>query len=193
MTRDTRIGLLVGLLFILAFGLILSELTNPELPPADQPAAPEDEQAIRVRHIEQRQPEQYVIRRDGDEWREEVYRPREQETPVVDATPHQPQHVERPHSDTLYALQPDPRQPIQQVPDVEVVTLDELERRFGGGQARPNRPRTYVVKRGDTLTSIARNMLGDESRQTVDRLYQANRGWIADPDNIPVGVELVIP
>ncbi|MGB2822248.1 MAG: hypothetical protein WBF17_14785, partial [Phycisphaerae bacterium] len=41
MTKETRIGLLVGLLFIVAFGLVLSELTGPDSsPPA--PAAAEE-------------------------------------------------------------------------------------------------------------------------------------------------------
>jgi nucleoid-associated protein YgaU len=191
MTRETRIGLLVGLLFILAFGLILSELTNPELPAAEQPPAPQEEQSIRVSHIEQRQPERYVVRRDGENWREEVYRPREQETPVVEAQPRLPQHVQDPTRDTLFAVERD-TQPVQE-PPYEELTLDELSQRFGEQTRQPSAQQTYVVQGGDTLSSIARRMLGDGSRQTVDRLYQANRGWIADPDNIPVGVELVIP
>jgi nucleoid-associated protein YgaU len=41
MTRETRIGLLVGLAFIFAFGLILGELTNTD-PPAFTPASIRD-------------------------------------------------------------------------------------------------------------------------------------------------------
>ena len=191
MTRDTRIGLLVGLLFILAFGLILSELTNPELPPAEQPPVPVDGQPlVAPDHVRPREPERYVIRQHGDEWREEVYRPREQETPVVVADP--PRHVEQPHYESLAAVRQDPVV-VERQPAYEELSIEQLEQRYGIGGAEQTAPRTYVVQSGDTLTSIARRMMGNESRQTVDRLYQANRGWIADPDNIPVGVELVLP
>ena len=189
MTRDTRIGLLVGLLFILAFGLILSELTNPELPPAEQPASPEDQQTLRTpQHVEQRPRERYVIRQNGDEWREEVYQPRQPEVPVVDAQSHRPPQVERTHQDSLAAVTQDAQQPAY-----EELTHDQLEERFNVDRQESAVQRTYVVQRGDTLTSIARRMMGNESRQSVDRLYQANRGWLADPDNVPAGVELVIP
>lgn len=51
--------------------------------------------------------------------------------------------------------------------------------------------RTYVVQRGDTLTKIAEKTLGDGSQWR--KLYQANKARIADPDAVPVGLELTIP
>jgi LysM repeat protein len=51
--------------------------------------------------------------------------------------------------------------------------------------------RTYVVRAGDTLRSIARRMYGDENGWR--RIYQANRSEIANPDSLVVGSELRIP
>jgi len=50
--------------------------------------------------------------------------------------------------------------------------------------------RTYVVKEGDSLWSIADKELG--SARWVSRLAEANRGQI-DPNNLKVGQVLVIP
>lgn len=50
--------------------------------------------------------------------------------------------------------------------------------------------RTYVVKEGDSLWSIADKELG--SARWVSRLAEANRGQI-DPNNLKVGQVIVIP
>ena len=183
MTRDTRIGLLVGLLFILAFGLILSELTNPELPPPEEPPVIDDGMPRVYQPVVER--DRYVVERTEDGYVERDYVPRERApVPVAEVRyEDDPPRIEPERDASLMAV----------VPPVRELTLDELERMYGSGQADENVRRTYVVQRGDTLTGIARRMMGDGSRQTVDRLYQANSGWIADPDNIPVGVELVLP
>ena len=55
------------------------------------------------------------------------------------------------------------------------------------------RPRTYRVRRGDNLTDIARRMLRDGSHAAVQRIINANRTRLPDPDVLPVGLELVIP
>jgi len=53
--------------------------------------------------------------------------------------------------------------------------------------------RVYKVRPGDNLTKIARDMLRDGSRSGVRRILKANKGKIANPNLLPVGVELVIP
>ncbi len=57
--------------------------------------------------------------------------------------------------------------------------------------ARSSEPKTYVVQKGDTLTRIAEQKLGDGSRWR--ELYKANRQKIKDPDNVPVGTKLLLP
>jgi len=66
------------------------------------------------------------------------------------------------------------------------MTLAELARHFRGG-------RTYVVRPGDSLTAIARKMMGRATRAAVRKLLQANRDRIRDPDRLPVGLRLRIP
>ncbi len=51
--------------------------------------------------------------------------------------------------------------------------------------------KTYTVKSGDTLFSIARAQLGDGGKWKS--IYEANRDKLADPDSVKVGQSLKIP
>lgn len=51
--------------------------------------------------------------------------------------------------------------------------------------------RTYVVAPGDTLTTIARNVLGDGSRWR--QIYELNKDKIKNPDVLLEGTELKLP
>jgi nucleoid-associated protein YgaU len=51
--------------------------------------------------------------------------------------------------------------------------------------------RTYVVVEGDSLSAIAKRMLGDGNKWR--RIYEANRDVIDDPDLIFPGQKLRIP
>ncbi len=50
---------------------------------------------------------------------------------------------------------------------------------------------TYVVKKGDTLQTIAKKYYGDSGKWR--RIYDANRQRIKDPNKVPVGMKLIIP
>ncbi len=52
---------------------------------------------------------------------------------------------------------------------------------------------TYVVRTGDTLTSIARRFMGNGGSQAVERLFQMNRGVLSDPDRLQIGMRLTVP
>ncbi len=52
-------------------------------------------------------------------------------------------------------------------------------------------PRTHVVRKGDTMISLARQYYGDPDKWTVIR--DANREAVPNPDTMAVGVRLVIP
>lgn len=56
--------------------------------------------------------------------------------------------------------------------------------RSGGGQ-------TYTVKSGDTLSKISKKMYGDSSKW--NRIYNANKSTLANPNQLKVGTKLVIP
>lgn len=52
-------------------------------------------------------------------------------------------------------------------------------------------PREYVVAPGDTLSSIAKRLLG--STKHADEIYRANRDRLASPDDLRVGQTLRVP
>ncbi|HDQ73362.1 MAG TPA: LysM peptidoglycan-binding domain-containing protein [Chloroflexi bacterium] len=58
-------------------------------------------------------------------------------------------------------------------------------------KAEEAKKRVYVVKSGDSLSKIARDMLGDASRWP--EIFEANKDKIKDPNLIHVGQELTIP
>lgn len=59
------------------------------------------------------------------------------------------------------------------------------------GPASASAPRSYTVKKGDSLSKIAREFYGDVQHWT--RIYEANRNQIQNPDLIQPGWTLVIP
>jgi len=50
---------------------------------------------------------------------------------------------------------------------------------------------TYTVKSGDTLSKIAQQFYGNASQ--YNKIFEANRDKLSNPDKIQVGQELVIP
>ena len=50
---------------------------------------------------------------------------------------------------------------------------------------------TYTVKSGDTLSKIAKELLGDAS--AYNAIFEANRDQLDDPDKIKPGQILKIP
>ena len=248
MTRDSRIGLLVGLLFILAFGLILTEMVNPPSDDANtrQVAGDDDDVLASYTHARTARSERPPVVHRPQRTRREAAQPsgsgmlaavgREQETGRAADPPLARTYRVR-EGDTLrsiarraygseyeeqyrriYAANRDrlrsegtvyPGQ-VLVIPPLPAqtqrttteddrryreMTLDEAEEHFdvteGGSESRS--AQRYVVRSGDTLSSIARRFMGNDRPETVRRLYEANRGWIADPDSVPVGVALVIP
>lgn len=82
--------------------------------------------------------------------------------------------------------------PAAQAPDrASQVDMDGL-RQFAQ-QPRAVERRVYVVQSGDSLTRIARKMLNDDSRNAVDRLFEANRDKLRNRDSITEGMKLRIP
>ncbi|MDY7011096.1 MAG: LysM peptidoglycan-binding domain-containing protein [Planctomycetota bacterium] len=66
------------------------------------------------------------------------------------------------------------------------MTLTALSSRFSND-------RTYVVCSGDSLTDIARRTMGSGNKSAVQKLVDANRDRLADPDRLAVGMKLRIP
>ena len=57
-------------------------------------------------------------------------------------------------------------------------------------KAESARPRTYVVKQGDSLYAISRKLYGDSSH--IDRIFQANRQSLASKNSLKLGQKLII-
>jgi LysM repeat protein len=51
--------------------------------------------------------------------------------------------------------------------------------------------RTYTVQAGDTLSKIAKQFYGNASE--YNRIFEANRDKLKNPDQIQVGQQLIIP
>jgi nucleoid-associated protein YgaU len=61
----------------------------------------------------------------------------------------------------------------------------------GASSAQPTAERTYTVKPGDTLSKIAKEMLGNAN--AYHDIFNANRDQLSDPDKIKPGQVLKIP
>ena len=59
-----------------------------------------------------------------------------------------------------------------------------------GGRTR-SAGQTYTIKSGDTLSKIAQQFYGNASQ--YNKIFEANRDKLSDPDKIQIGQELVIP
>jgi nucleoid-associated protein YgaU len=177
MNRETRIGLLVGLLFIIMFGLVLSEFTgrtSPQMATAQQPvdgggdlntylwAPPPVSPARGSGDISPA-----AIRSDGD-------------GPAAVGRGTVESSVMRPAGSDAIALPP----------PVELARLDELP---------PPLPpvtepqRTYEVQPGDSLVKIARKVYGPQHEREYKRIVEANKNVIKDERSLAVGTKLVIP
>ena len=68
---------------------------------------------------------------------------------------------------------------------------DEMKDLKSRGEELAEEARTYVVKSGDTLSKIAKQLLGDADRWPD--IIAANKDTLSDPDEIKPGQELNIP
>ena len=59
------------------------------------------------------------------------------------------------------------------------------------GTTSASEHRTHDVASGDTLSALARRYYGDASK--YNRIFEANRDQLSDPDKIQVGQRLKIP
>ena len=60
-----------------------------------------------------------------------------------------------------------------------------------GGATTSGQPRTYVVKKGDSLSKIAKEFYNDA--KMWKKIFQANKDQIKNPDLIRPGQKLIIP
>jgi len=75
------------------------------------------------------------------------------------------------------------------VGDIKVVPQAAMAAGAGGGTVAAGS--TYTVQAGDTLSGIAKQMLGDASK--YPKIFEMNRDVLSDPDHIKPGQVLKIP
>ncbi len=51
----------------------------------------------------------------------------------------------------------------------------------------------YTIKSGDSLAAIARSLMGDSSKAAIQKIMEANKDRLKDPNQLKVGTELRIP
>jgi nucleoid-associated protein YgaU len=70
-------------------------------------------------------------------------------------------------------------------------SLPQPQSRTQAAAANGSAQRTYTVQSGDTLSGIAQRFYGNPGE--YNKIFQANRDKLKDPDHIRPGQELVIP
>ena len=203
MSRETKVGLLVGLVFIGLFGLILSFRAGREA--ADHANLPVGESqkyrtmARAVRHDVDPFLSHSVLdiapagpREQGPEVREAL----EERLPAPDSIPALRESLAKAVSDVgVIAAGPiEVVTPVRETPDTpsaegESPAARETDRAKEAAPAAP----TYVVRANDSLVLIARRFYGAQGDRLWRRIYEANRSVLSDPDRLRPGQELVIP
>jgi len=182
MTRDAKIGLLLGLAFIFMIAFIINglpgsrpdsnELTNtmanfPNNPPG---LAAREREVINRTESMRREATEVPPPPIGDP------RIRDQRTlPDVPVIPGE-----------SYKVGPVVPGPVRDTK----MDIDKPK------AVRPALPKVYIVTDGDNLASIAKKFYGPEAgnkRANIMRIFEANRKILETPDDIYVGQKLVIP
>jgi nucleoid-associated protein YgaU len=190
MTRETRIGLIVGLAFIVLFGVVLSELGT-----SSEPTPGRSERASNNFYV--RAP---VTSHPTPQGREELslsiprrttVTPPRRQTPPTGIVQSPPRRTSPPTG----IVQSPPRRTVQPIGGSgrREMTAEEFAASHGVGAGRRTRARMYVTRRGDNLTAIARKFYRTPSRKAVMKIFNANRNVLRTPDSLGVGVKIVIP
>ena len=186
MTRETKIGLLVGLTFIIVVGVLISDYMTST-----------------------REPQPAPLQMAGNDLRNGLGQPRSEEAAPVaihpaNVSPRQavPTREELTPKPTVVAVAPPPAVP------PSVATLTEVAHRNGeelvsaNGQPLTNNnpppvtqstPSTYTAEPGDSLSKIAAKTLGANTKANRAAIIAINPSLRDNPNMIVVGREYAIP
>jgi len=209
MTPQSRYGILVGLLVVMACGLVFTELRR-DAKPVDVP----DPDPVSMHHH---------ARNVGQVGQVVEFTPQERRTPQQ-VRRVQPQPEPQPRIVAEVQPEPQPTPDLRResnertteaghamlaayrteepVPDGRPMFVEmdarELREHFNAPRAEAPTPvireyRTYTVQEGDNLTRIARQTLSDGSARAVNELFELNRDVMDDPNHVVVGMRLRIP
>lgn len=195
MTRDAKVGLLLGLLFIFIIAFLINGLpnlchnTNNNELTTKMVSHQNDLPAIGAK---ERKVKEIVER--SKPVRQRVEPVRQQPLDKTQAA------VEKDTNTRFEMPLPDSIPVVKNVPTKKVA--DEIKQAAATITAKkqtsvePGRPKTYVVAEGDNLASIAKMFYGDQHGnkiKNITRIFEANRKLLKSPSEIYVGQELIIP
>ncbi|MCI0498699.1 MAG: LysM peptidoglycan-binding domain-containing protein [Planctomycetales bacterium] len=190
MTADAKIGLLLGLFFIVVIAFLVNGLPNfirqNDSKPVDVAiTTPKGTELI----IDNRLTDTVHRLRPQTELRQTEP---PQEVVVIDPLPQPavplaelPAVPQQPHAELQPVVQP---QPVAQVPQTPI-------------EPRPVQPavrksKTHVIQPGESLAAVAQKYYGKEDgnrRAVIQKLYEVNSKTLKSPDRVCVGDKLVIP
>ena len=188
MTRETKIGLLVGMGFIIMFGIILSEhgaRRRAVLPPRDQVATNGGGGAVRTGLARAPRPAATPI--PGP-----VIVPDPMVVVRPAATPETPTRqvaVVSAHARPTKTATPTVANVLFSRPSAAPTVANRVA--VDEGQLVTGM--VYVVRRNDNLTRIAKRTMGSDSPKTVQLLFDANQDTLKSKNTIRVGQKLRIP
>lgn len=182
MTADAKVGLLLGLFFIVIIAFLVNGLPNfiqeENTSPANASIVTRTGQDMVLDNSVPRAAHRlYPSRAAASQRITEA----PQEMVVLDSSPEQTPQVEIPD------LVPQRQTPMvtQNTPSAVVQEVAESPK-----------VRTHVVKSGEILPVIAKHYYGPEEgnrRVVIQRLYEANTSVLKSPDHVRVGQKLTIP
>lgn len=83
--------------------------------------------------------------------------------------------------------------PTHNASDSQQAALNDLQRHITGRAGQASKSKVYIVKSGDNLTKIARKYFNDSSNASINKIFEANRHQLNDPNDIVIGMKLKIP
>jgi len=205
MNKQTKIGLLAGLTFIILFGVILNNKapdvpTRPETVLTARPSAPGGAIPLRELPLVPPPANQDPLARASDPSSGPSKTPQQgygspvaEPLPTLGQIPLSPS-AELPESpgraetssEAASAARPalTPAVGISEPPAVAPQPVQS---------PRAARTTVYVVKPGDNLTKIARTIYGKATRRNIEAIFAANRDKMPSKDRLLVGMKLRIP
>ena len=212
MTRETKIGLLVGLAFIIVIGILLSDhmtsTTEPLAAPLSNtannvresvgsPAGDPPPITIVTQTISPREP----VNTHSDP---NVSRPTQSIVQIggpaaaLDNTPIQIRQssshpAPAPVQTVVTDIPPSTRGSLQQVAQSNGEPIVGLGNLPDGSPAADNGARKYVAQAGDTLSRLAGRFMGGNTKFNRDAIVKANPSLQQDPNRMIVGRTYLIP
>ncbi|MFC1762445.1 LysM peptidoglycan-binding domain-containing protein [Planctomycetota bacterium] len=201
MTSDTKVGLLLGLVFIFVIAFLINGLPSFRTSYSGNNELTEDMRRIGTQSPGLAAPERNVERGMRSH---PVAQTVQQPSVYYAGQPYASGMNEAPR--TAMALpfnqgvsQANIHEVFHTVPETHAINTAQyitqtLRERFA--QEPAPRIKTYEVSEGDSLASIAKYVYGPEEgnrKKNIDRIFEANRKTLSSPDRIRVGQKLIIP